>query len=142
MDNFERFDLRPQVLCQEGMGESHYWEAEWTERHGLCIGVSYRTVIRKEKGHGSGFGHNDMSWTLSLSSKGHSFWHNNMETVLSLSTSVKSGRVGVYLDYKVSRVFSVSDTLNVHHTVKATFKLKSCILGFQWAQVRFLKFVQ
>lgn len=123
MDNFERFDLRPQVLCQEGMGGRHYWEVEWTERHGLCIGVSYRTIIRKGKGHGSGLGHNDMSWTLSFSSKGHSFWHNNMETFLALPTNVKSGRVGIYLDYKagILSFFSVSDTLNVLHIVKATF---------------------
>ncbi|XP_062411388.1 tripartite motif-containing protein 16-like isoform X2 [Sardina pilchardus] len=122
-DNSERFDVRPQVLCQEAMRGRHYWEAEWTERHGLCIGVSYREISRKGKGHESGLGHNDKSWTLSLSSKAHSFWHNNMETALSLPTNVKSGRVGVYLDYKAGMLsfFSVSDTLNVLHTVKTTF---------------------
>ncbi|XP_063074586.1 tripartite motif-containing protein 16-like [Engraulis encrasicolus] len=124
--NPERFDTRPQVLCQEGLSGRHYWEVEWSEENGICIGVSYKGIARKGLGHESGLGHNDKSWTLSLSSKADSFitfWHNNTRRVISRATNLRSGRIGVYLDHKagILTFFNVSDTLNVLHTIKTKF---------------------
>ncbi|XP_042072837.1 stonustoxin subunit alpha-like [Haplochromis burtoni] len=116
----DRFDVRPQLLCRNGLTGRCYWEVEW--KGNVYISVGYRRIRRKGDSDDCVFGYNDQSWSLWCSNVlGYSVWHNNRKT--SISSSV-SNRVAVYVDcpagtlsfYRVS-----SDTLIHLHTFNTTF---------------------
>ncbi|KAL4009597.1 hypothetical protein ACER0C_003449 [Sarotherodon galilaeus] len=123
-DHPDRFDVRPQLLCRNGLTGRCYWEVEW--RGNVYISVSYRSIRRKGLSGDCVFGCNDQSWSLSCSDDGpDSFWHNNREiSISSSSSSSVSNRVAVYVDcpagtlsfYRVS-----SDSLIHLHTFNTTF---------------------
>ncbi|XP_076737602.1 NACHT, LRR and PYD domains-containing protein 3-like [Maylandia zebra] len=123
-DHPDRFDVRPQLLCRNGLTGRCYWEVEW--RGGVDISVSYRSIRRKGRSDCL-FGHNDQSWSLFCSDDGpRSVWHNYRDTSISSSSSSSSvsNRAAVYVDcpagtlsfYRVS-----SDTLIHLHTFNTTF---------------------
>ncbi|XP_076737385.1 NACHT, LRR and PYD domains-containing protein 12-like [Maylandia zebra] len=123
-DHPDRFDIRHQLLCRNGLSGRCYWEVEWTGD--VYISVSYRSNRRKGGSDDLVFGWNDQSWSL-WCSRGHprSVWHNNRETPISSSSSSSvSNRAAVYVDcpagtlsfYRVS-----SDTLIHLHTFNTTF---------------------
>ncbi|XP_076732107.1 NLR family CARD domain-containing protein 3-like [Maylandia zebra] len=123
-DHPDRFNVRPQLLCRNGLTGRCYWEVEW--RGNVCISVSYRSIRRKGGSADCVFGYNDQSWSLICSDDGpQSVWHNKIKTSISSSSSSSvSNRAAVYVDcpagtlsfYRVS-----SDTLIHLHTFNTTF---------------------
>ncbi|XP_050958985.1 tripartite motif-containing protein 16-like [Labeo rohita] len=123
-DHPDRFDVYPQVLCRESVSGCCYWEVEWGgngRSGGVNISVSYKSISRKGSGYECFFGYNDQSWSLFCSDRSFSFWHNNKETKLPVPSSC--GRIGVYVDHSAGTLsfYSVSDTMNLIHTVQTTF---------------------
>ncbi len=120
-DHPDRFDVYPQVLCRESVSGRCYWEVGWSgHRSGVNISVSYKSISRNGSGYECFFGYNDQSWSLSCSPFSFSFWHNNKETKL---PGPSSCRIGVYVDHSAGTLsfYSVSDTMNLIHTVQTTF---------------------
>uniref|UniRef100_A0A8C1XRY4 Tripartite motif-containing protein 16-like n=1 Tax=Cyprinus carpio TaxID=7962 RepID=A0A8C1XRY4_CYPCA len=121
-DHPDRFDSWAEALCRESVTGRCYWELEWTGdgRLGVDIGVTYKSISRKDEGPPSAAGRNDQSWSLFCSPDCCSFWHNNMETRLPV---VSSNRVGVYVDHSagVLSFYRVSDTMSLIHRVQTTF---------------------
>ncbi|CAI5657229.1 unnamed protein product [Oreochromis niloticus] len=121
-DHPDRFDVRPQLLCENILAGRCYWEVEWI---GLVdISVSYRGIRRKGETYNCVFGYNDQSWSLDCIKDGpDSVCHNYSRTSISSSSSV-CNRVAVYVDcpagtlsfYRVS-----SDTLIHLHTISTSF---------------------
>ncbi|XP_061087581.1 protein NLRC3-like [Conger conger] len=124
-DHPKRFSMYHQVLCQEGLSERCYWEAEWRVEKGgkwPCLAVAYETLGRKGRGAEMQFGHNDKSWSLCCSKQKYSAAHRNIST--DIPTAPPSCRVGVYLDYPAGTLsfYSVSsDTRTLLHTFHSTF---------------------
>ncbi|XP_056619582.1 LOW QUALITY PROTEIN: tripartite motif-containing protein 16-like [Triplophysa dalaica] len=120
-DHPDRFDDVYQVLCRESVvcGRS-YWEIEWS---GVCvfISVSYKSIMRKGRGHECVFGCNDHSWSLICRDSSYSFRHNNIET--DFSVKIRSNRIGVYVDERagILSFYSVSDTMTLIHSISTTF---------------------
>uniref|UniRef100_A0A8C2I0C0 Tripartite motif-containing protein 16-like n=1 Tax=Cyprinus carpio TaxID=7962 RepID=A0A8C2I0C0_CYPCA len=112
-DHPDRFDVYPQVLCRESVSGRCYWELEWSGC-GVYISVSYKSISRKGSGYECFFGYNDQSWSLYCSPSNFSFWHNNKETDLGSR---------VYVDHRAGTLsfYSISDTMNLIHTVQTTF---------------------
>uniref|UniRef100_A0A8C1C4D2 FinTRIM family, member 55 n=1 Tax=Cyprinus carpio carpio TaxID=630221 RepID=A0A8C1C4D2_CYPCA len=134
-DHPDRFDRYLQVLCRESVSGHCYWELEWSGG-GVYISVSYKSISRKGSGNQCAFGCNDQSWRLSCSPSSFSFWHNNKETELPVPSSCR--RIGVYVDHRAGTLsfYSVSDTMNLIHTVQTTFT-QTLYPGFYvWGSVR------
>ncbi|CAI5657839.1 unnamed protein product [Oreochromis niloticus] len=123
-DHPDRFDVRPQLLCRNGLTGRCYWEVEW--RGEVWISVSYRRIRRKGNSDDCWFGRNDHSWRLYCADDGpRSVWQNNTPTHISSSSSSSvSNRAAVYVDcpagtlsfYRVS-----SDTLIHLYTFNTKF---------------------
>ncbi|KAM4711406.1 uncharacterized protein FYW61_021835 [Anableps anableps] len=120
-DHPDRFDVRPQLLCREGLTGRCYWEVNIGK--GVDISVSYKGIVRKGDTSDCQFGMNNHSWSLICSDRhGNCLWYNKTGTSIS-STSV-SNRVAIYVDcpagvlsfYRVS-----SDSLIHLHTFNTTF---------------------
>ncbi len=118
-DNSDRFDYWLQVLCRESVCDRCYWELEYSGR--VFISVSYKSISRKGRGKECGFGYNDQSWSLISFPSSYSFIHNNIQTDLSVKSI--SSRIGVFVDHGAGTLsfYSVSDTMNLIHTVQTTF---------------------
>ncbi|XP_062398855.1 tripartite motif-containing protein 16-like [Sardina pilchardus] len=118
-DHPERFNTLYEVLCREGVSARCYWEIERSGEW-VNIAVSYKSISRKGHSAEHGFGGNDQSWRLRLTSSSSSFWHNNEETKLPL---VSSSRIGVYVDHRAGTLafYGVSDTMTLLHRVQTTF---------------------
>ncbi|XP_026111856.1 tripartite motif-containing protein 16-like [Carassius auratus] len=118
-DHPDRFDVYLQVLCRESVCGRCYWEIEWSGS--VCVSVSYKSISRKGCGNECGFGNNDQSWSLYCLHSSYSFRHNNIQTDLPIKSI--SSRIGVYVDHSAGTLsfYSVSDTMNLIHTVQTTF---------------------
>ncbi|XP_041956154.1 tripartite motif-containing protein 16-like isoform X1 [Alosa sapidissima] len=129
-DHPERFDGWEQVLCREGVSGRCYWEVEWSGEW-VSIAVSYKSISRKGGGVECGFGYNDQSWSLLLSSSSCYFYHNSKQTKLPL---VASSRIGVYVDHRAGTLafYSISDTMTLLHRVQTTFT-HTLYPGFRFA---------
>ncbi|KAK0141469.1 NLR family CARD domain-containing protein 3 [Merluccius polli] len=135
-DHPERFDRKVQVLCREGLTGRCYWEVE---RRGLvAIGVTYRGITRRGRGHDSALGKNNKSWRLQCNDDDYFAWYNGSYTSIRLPPPV-STRVGVYVDrpagslsfYRVSPgVGGSSHTLTHIHTFWTTFTQEDLLPGF------------
>ncbi len=119
-DHPDRFDVYSQVLCRESVSGRCYWELEWSGR-GVRISVSYKSISRKGRGNECMFGNNDQSWSLDCFPSRCSFIHNNIKTDISVKSI--SRRIGVFVDHGAGTLsfYSVSDTMNLIHTVQTTF---------------------
>ncbi|XP_026097400.1 tripartite motif-containing protein 16-like [Carassius auratus] len=119
-DHPDRFDVN-QVLCRESVCGRCYWELEWSGYNGVFITVSYKSISRKGRGNECVFGYNDQSWSLYCSPSRYSFIHNNTWTDLPVQSI--SSRIGVFVDHRAGTLsfYSVSDTMNLIHTVQTTF---------------------
>ncbi|XP_059381261.1 tripartite motif-containing protein 16-like [Carassius carassius] len=118
----DRFDACRQVLCIESVCGRCYWELRWSgDEHGVRISVSYKSISRKGRGVECLFGSNDQSWCLFCSPYRYSFIHNNKQTDLPVKPI--SRRIGVFVDHRagILSFYSVSDTMNLIHTVQTTF---------------------
>ncbi|XP_052398804.1 tripartite motif-containing protein 16 [Carassius gibelio] len=117
-DHPDRFDVN-QVLCRESVCERCYWELEWIG--GVRISVSYKSISRKGTSNECLFGCNDQSWSLFCSHSSYSFIHNKTWTDLPVKSI--SRRIGVFVDHSAGTLsfYSVSDTMNLIHTVQTTF---------------------
>ncbi|XP_034151335.1 NLR family CARD domain-containing protein 3-like [Esox lucius] len=129
-DHPERFEVRPQVLCREGLSGRCYWEVEWSGEWAV-IGVTYKGINRRGYGDDCCLGYNDKSWILECDDDRFSVRHNNKPTYLPVTSSV-SHRVGVYLDWTAGTLsfYRVSsDTLTHLYTFNTTFT-EPLYLGF------------
>ncbi|CAI5638909.1 unnamed protein product [Oreochromis niloticus] len=121
-DHPDRFDIRPELLCENGLTGRCYWEVDW--RGNVHISVSYRGIGRKGDSTDCLFGFNDQSWSLRCSDDGpRHIWHNNKSKSISSSPSV-SNRVGVYVDCPAGTLsyYIVSSHTLIHlHTFNTTF---------------------
>ncbi|KTG32035.1 hypothetical protein cypCar_00029541, partial [Cyprinus carpio] len=119
-DHPDRFDYWYQVLCTQSVCGRSYWEIEWSGQY-VCISVSYKSISRKGNGYECLFGHNDQSWSLFCFPSSYSLWHNNKQTDLP-AVSIGS-RIGVYVDHSAGTLsfYSISDMMNLIHTVQTTF---------------------
>ncbi|XP_065138293.1 stonustoxin subunit beta-like [Paramisgurnus dabryanus] len=118
-DHPDRFECC-QVLCRERVCGRSYWEIKWGGA--VHISVSYKSIRRKEWGHGSEFGRNDQSWRLYCSDSRFSFCHNNKWINLPVVSS--SFRIGVYVDHDagILSFYSVSDTqMTLIHSIHTMF---------------------
>ncbi|XP_059418453.1 tripartite motif-containing protein 16-like [Carassius carassius] len=132
-DHPDRFDCWTEALCRESVTGRCYWEVEWTGDggSGVDIGVTYKSISRKEEGPESAAGRNDQSWSLFCSPDYCSFWHNNIETVLPVVNI--SSTIGVYVDQSagILSFYSVSDTMSLIHRVQTSFTQPLCaVFGF------------
>uniref|UniRef100_A0A672KVB1 Tripartite motif-containing protein 16-like n=1 Tax=Sinocyclocheilus grahami TaxID=75366 RepID=A0A672KVB1_SINGR len=130
-DHPDRFDSYRQVLCRESVSGRCYWELEWSGSN-VDISVSYKSISRKRSVYECVFGCNDQSWSLFCSPSSFSFWHNNKQTELPVSSSCR--RIGVYVDHSAGTLcfYSVSDTMNLIHTVQTTFTQPLCPGFYVW----------
>ncbi|KAI5094587.1 finTRIM family, member 16 isoform X1 [Silurus meridionalis] len=119
-DHPERFDSYIQVLCEESVCGRCYWEVERSGIGVVSISVSYKDISRKGRGDECRFGLNNQSWSLWCSSSSLCFYHNNIKTDLRVPSS---SRIGVYVDHYTGTLsfYSVSDTMNLLHSVQTTF---------------------
>ncbi len=124
-DHPDRFDVYRQVLCRESVSGRCYWELEWSGTH-VFISVSYKSISRKGSGNECMFGNNDQPWSLICSPSSYSFRHNNIQTVIPVEST--SRRIGVFVDHGAGTLsfYSVSDTMNLIHTVQTTFTQTLC----------------
>ncbi|KAK5621113.1 hypothetical protein CRENBAI_013450 [Crenichthys baileyi] len=114
-DHTERFDRCLQVLCEQGLQERCYFEAELVEP--CTIGLTYKSIVRKGDTADCRLGMNERSWCKSCSEKGCYMQHNENRIFLSLRCS----RVGVYLDWEAGSMsfYKVSHgSLSHLHTYK------------------------
>ncbi len=120
-DHPDRFDVYCQVLCRESVSGRCYWELEWSGDYGVYISVSYKSISRKGRGSECMFGYNNQSWSLICSPSRYSFIHNTIQTVIPVEST--SSRIGVFVDHGAGTLsfYSVSDTMNLIHTVQTTF---------------------
>ncbi|XP_026097406.1 tripartite motif-containing protein 16-like [Carassius auratus] len=121
-DHPERFDYFRQVLCRESVCGRCYWETEWSGcDYVLRIAVSYKSISRKGKKNKCLFGSNDQSWSLICTPSSYSFMHSNIRTDLPVESIIS--RIGVFVDHSAGTLsfYSVSDTMNLIHTVQTTF---------------------
>ncbi|XP_059210215.1 protein NLRC3-like isoform X2 [Centropristis striata] len=119
--NQERFDHCRQVLCEQGLSERCYWEMEVLEP--FNIGITYKTIGRKEYVDDCKLGQNNKSWSLICSDEGCFVLHCN-QSVSVASLCSRSSRVGVYLDHPAGTLsfYRVSsDSRTRLHTFETTF---------------------
>ncbi|XP_063051584.1 tripartite motif-containing protein 16-like [Engraulis encrasicolus] len=116
----ERFDSRPQVLCNEAVHGRSYWEVEW-EGPGVKIAVAFKDIERNGSGTKTLFGGNTHSWCLTLSKSHFYFQHNSTEIILSPLPYLS--RIGVFVDTNagVMSFYCVTDTMQHLHTELASF---------------------
>ncbi|XP_051955059.1 tripartite motif-containing protein 16-like protein isoform X1 [Xyrauchen texanus] len=120
-DHPERFDIHHQVLCRESVSGRCYFEAEWSGKGPVHIAVSYEEISRKGKSTLCAFGHNAQSWSLVCSEDSYAFWHSGKET--KIPQMHYAHRTGVYVDFYagILAFYSITDTLNLIHTIRTTF---------------------
>ncbi|XP_050961339.1 LOW QUALITY PROTEIN: NACHT, LRR and PYD domains-containing protein 3-like [Labeo rohita] len=121
-DHPERF-MCHQVLCRESLSGHCYWEAEWGGSW-VYISVAYKGISRKGQSDDCLFGSNKWSWSLICYKGGFTACH-NYTTMVVLAPSLRSNKVGVYLNWSAGTLsfYSVSDkhTLTHIHTFSSTF---------------------
>ncbi|XP_059201121.1 E3 ubiquitin/ISG15 ligase TRIM25-like isoform X2 [Centropristis striata] len=121
-----RFEEAPQVLSARCVSSGrHGWEVEaegyWD------VSVSYTSILRKSK-HGSTFGNNQESWSLTHNGKGSLFaYHNKRKTLV--SGTLMSRRVAVMVDFKGGKIsFSaVESTTTLLHEFKVDLTQPVCL---------------
>ncbi|KAM8823108.1 LOW QUALITY PROTEIN: stonustoxin subunit alpha-like [Spinachia spinachia] len=124
-DNPERFKLKTQVLCREGLSRHHYWEVEWDKL--IYAAAAYKSIERKGDRSDSGFGNNTHSWAFGI-------WGKDENNVLSARHNGKVGEfyfpsdgcatLGVFLDWPAGTLSFYKvycDTLTHLYTFRTTF---------------------
>ncbi|XP_065806629.1 NLR family CARD domain-containing protein 3-like isoform X1 [Labrus bergylta] len=114
-------DQSQQVLCEQGLDGSCYWEIEALQP--LRIGLMYKPTGGKGDANDCKLGYNDEFWFLHCSKDGCYVLHDN-ERISVSSFSSRSSRVGVYLDWPAGTLSfykASSDSQTRLHTFKTTF---------------------
>ncbi|KAF4084838.1 hypothetical protein AMELA_G00110740 [Ameiurus melas] len=97
-----RFDYTWQVLCFENFTHGrHYWELE-VSKPWAYVGVTYPSILRKEKGRTSMLGMNELSWSLELNERQLTAWHGSHGEPVKgeLQLNKRPLRIGMLLDYE------------------------------------------
>ncbi|XP_029903490.1 neoverrucotoxin subunit alpha-like [Myripristis murdjan] len=119
-DHSDRFLIKWQILCRDGLTGRCYWQFEW--KGWVAIAVTYREISRRGDSYDCVLGRNEKSWTLTCYDDGFTAWHNNRATAIPIRSSSK--RVVVYLDWPAGSLsfYSVSSDTLIHlHTFNNTF---------------------
>ncbi|XP_061086437.1 tripartite motif-containing protein 16-like [Conger conger] len=95
LDRPERFELTPQVLCNEGFWNTRgYWEMKCSGW--VVIGATYEKVGRKAYDGPCGLGENDESWGVGWAGSCYHAWHKGH--VVEVVDTPYSSTLGVYVD--------------------------------------------
>ncbi|XP_034150359.1 NACHT, LRR and PYD domains-containing protein 12 [Esox lucius] len=137
----DRFDVRCQVLCREGLTGRRYWEVERTGD--AYIAATYKDLSRKGKSYDCLYGWNNKSWNLYCRGNVYSTYHDNehiyipaphlinpphpQRDMFSSESDLSSpppSRVGVFLDWPAGTLSFYefhSDTITHLCTFQTTF---------------------
>ena len=131
-DHPDRFQLHPQVLCDQPLIGCTSWEVRW--RGWVRLSVSYRSIARRGAGNDAGFGSNQKSWCLHCDgiNNRYSVVHNHQRSVLHVRPS-GCDRVAVYVDCPAGRLsfYRVTSDAYTHlHTFTTCFT-ETLYAGFQ-----------
>ncbi|CAI5659810.1 unnamed protein product [Oreochromis niloticus] len=121
VDNDDRFDQWPQLLCTNTLTGRCYWEVEWSGE--VHIAVAYKGIKRKGNGDDSRFGKTDQSWSLYCDEGEYFATHNYKSRAIPVSSSA-CHKVAVYVDCPMGTVSFyniISGTLVHLHTFNTTF---------------------
>uniref|UniRef100_A0A669DCU1 B30.2/SPRY domain-containing protein n=1 Tax=Oreochromis niloticus TaxID=8128 RepID=A0A669DCU1_ORENI len=121
VDNDDRFDHWPQLLCTNTLTGRCYWEVEWSGE--VHIAVAYKGIKRKGNGDDSRFGKTDQSWCLYCDEGEYFATHNYKSRAIPVSSSA-CHKVAVYVDCPMGTVSFyniISGTLVHLHTFNTTF---------------------
>uniref|UniRef100_A0A669CBU9 Neoverrucotoxin subunit alpha n=1 Tax=Oreochromis niloticus TaxID=8128 RepID=A0A669CBU9_ORENI len=127
-DHPERFDVWPHILCREALTGRHYWEVELNMNKGAdaAAAVCYRKLERKGRGRLTGFGWNNISWSLGFKwdpDPNYYAEHDGKTTYHPLPPSGCT-RLGVFLDWPAGTLsyYTVSfNKLSHIHTFRTKF---------------------
>ncbi|MEE6523227.1 hypothetical protein FKM82_022024 [Ascaphus truei] len=109
-----------QVLSTRSFSSGqHYWEVEISESGIRGVGISYPSIVRKQRQ--SRIGRNKKSWCLYMWDNDYSVIHDTIRTRIYPESPVQ--RLGIYLDYEAGRLsfYQLCDPIRHLHTVTATF---------------------
>ncbi|CAI5669621.1 unnamed protein product [Oreochromis niloticus] len=124
----ERFDTLPNILCREALTGLHYWEVELNLNKGAdaAAAVCYRKVERKGEGRLTGFGWNNISWSLGFKWDPEPTFYAEHDNSCLYNPLPPTGfsRLGVFLDWPAGTLsyYTVSFNKVSHiHTFRTKF---------------------
>uniref|UniRef100_A0A3P9C8U9 Stonustoxin subunit alpha-like n=1 Tax=Maylandia zebra TaxID=106582 RepID=A0A3P9C8U9_9CICH len=127
-DHPERFEVWPHFLCREALTGRHYWEVELNMNKGAdaAAAVCYRKLERKGKGRLTGFGWNNISWSLGFKWDPDPTYYAEHDSMTTNHPLPPSGcpRLGVFLDWPAGTLsyYTVSfNKLSHIHTFRTKF---------------------
>ncbi|XP_075437003.1 E3 ubiquitin/ISG15 ligase TRIM25-like [Ascaphus truei] len=115
----ERFGSFQVLSTRSFSSGQHYWEVEISESGIRGVGISYPSIVRKQRQ--SRIGRNKKSWCLYMWDNDYSVIHDTIRTRIYPESPVQ--RLGIYLDYEAGRLslYQLCDPIRHLHTVTATF---------------------
>ncbi|XP_028310940.1 tripartite motif-containing protein 16-like [Gouania willdenowi] len=116
----DRFEYWRQAMSSESLYLGrHYIEAELSGE-GAHVGVTYKSIPRKEEHSTSCITGSAFSWCIGRNSRGFSVFHAGAETVLEVE---EISRIGLYLNFDQGCVsfYSVSDDMRLLHSYTTDF---------------------
>uniref|UniRef100_A0A669BC83 B30.2/SPRY domain-containing protein n=1 Tax=Oreochromis niloticus TaxID=8128 RepID=A0A669BC83_ORENI len=136
-DHPERFDVWPHILCREALTGRHYWEVELNMNKGAdaAAAVCYRKLERKGEGRLTGFGWNNISWSLGFKwiPDPNFYAEHDGKTTYHPLPPTGCPRLGVFLDWPAGTLsyYTVSfNKLSHIHTFRTNFS-KSVFPAFK-----------
>ncbi|XP_039472025.1 neoverrucotoxin subunit alpha-like [Oreochromis aureus] len=127
-DHPERFDVWPHILCREALTGRHYWEVElnMNKDADAAAAVCYRKLERKGEGRLTGFGWNNISWSLGFKWIPDPTFYAEHDGKTTNHPLPPSGcpRLGVFLDWPAGTLsyYTVSfNKLSHIHTFRTNF---------------------
>ncbi|XP_025765688.1 neoverrucotoxin subunit alpha [Oreochromis niloticus] len=127
-DHPERFDVWPHILCREALTGRHYWEVELNMNKGAdaAAAVCYRKLERKGEGRLTGFGWNNISWSLGFKWDPDPTFYAEHDGKTTYHPLPPTGcpRLGVFLDWPAGTLsyYTVSfNKLSHIHTFRTNF---------------------
>lgn len=127
-DHPERFEVWPHFLCREALTGRHYWEVELNMNKGAdaAAAVCYRKIERKGQGSLTGFGWNNISWSLGFKWDPDPTYYAEHDSMTTNHPLPPSGcpRLGVFLDWPAGTLsyYTVSfNKLSHIHTFRTKF---------------------
>ncbi|XP_075918300.1 uncharacterized protein LOC142918265 [Petromyzon marinus] len=134
-DHPDRFKYWSQVLSSESFSEGcHFWVVNVGDVENLRVGVSYKSILRKEQDSACLMGFNSRSWCLWKHENKYKAWHDQHSTELEVGEHPR--RIGVGLDYDKRVLLFFNADNNEHlHTFYAHFSEPLHVALWVWSGV-------